>query len=99
MASREQEEKSLQKMVSKLARIERNRLTVLERKEKLVMEARKVRQQREDPNKIAKNRQRSLDALNLRRRAREEKSRSIDKASKASLNESITLHLQAKKQL
>lgn len=37
----------------------------------MVMEARKMRQQRENPDKIAKNRQRSLDALNLRRRARE----------------------------
>lgn len=34
---KEQEEESLQKMVSKLARIERNRMTVLERKEKMVM--------------------------------------------------------------
>lgn len=86
-------------MVNKLARIEKNRLSVLERKERMVMQARKLRQQREDPDKIAKNRQRSLDALNLRRRGREERSRSIEKSSKASLNESITLHLQAKKQL
>jgi hypothetical protein len=36
-------------------------------------EAKKLRDQKENPEKLARNRQRSLDVLNIRRRPRESK--------------------------